>query len=54
MRFAICSELCEQADFFNVFNAPRNEFSAGGDGIVSYFTQRNSPRQLQLSGRLTW
>jgi len=43
-----------QFDFFNVFNIPGNSPSAGGDGIVSTYTGYNSPRTMQISGRLTW
>ena len=41
------------ADFFNVFNAP-GLVQPGGDGIVSKVLSANTPRQLQLSLRLTW
>jgi hypothetical protein len=43
-----------QADFFNVFNTPGNPFAAGSDGIVGTWTNFNTPRVMQLSGRLTW
>jgi hypothetical protein len=43
-----------QFDFFNVFNMPGNSPSAGGDGIVSTFSNYNNPRVMQASGRLTW
>ena len=43
-----------QADFFNVFNTPGNNFSAGSDGLVATWTNVNTPRTMQLSARLTW
>jgi len=43
-----------QFDFFNVFNVPGNSPSAGGDGIVSTFSNLNAPRTMQASARLTW
>jgi hypothetical protein len=43
-----------QFDFFNVFNVPGNAYNAGGDGIVSTFSNLNTPRTMQASARLTW
>jgi hypothetical protein len=43
-----------QADFFNVFNTPGNESSAGSDGIVGTWYNMNDPRVVQLSARFTW
>ena len=43
-----------QFDFFNVFNMPGNSPNAGGDGVVSTFSNYNSPRTMQASARLTW
>jgi hypothetical protein len=43
-----------QCDFFNVLNHPGNPNSIGGTGILSTQSSGNSPRTLQLSGRLNW
>jgi hypothetical protein len=43
-----------QFDFFNVFNVPGNSFSTGDDGIAFTYTNQNSPRTMQISGRLSW
>jgi hypothetical protein len=43
-----------QCDFFNVFNHPGNPNSVGTTGMLSTQSSGNSPRTLQLSGRLTW
>jgi len=43
-----------QCDFFNVFNHPGNPNSVGSTGMLSTQSSGNSPRTLQLSGRLTW
>jgi hypothetical protein len=47
-----------QADFFNVFNTPGNEFdptnSQGDSGVVLTNYSMNSPRQLQLTARFSW
>ncbi|MEK7404131.1 MAG: TonB-dependent receptor [Acidobacteriota bacterium] len=43
-----------QADFFNVFNVPGNPWSPGSDGVVGAWTNANTARVMQLSGRLTW
>ena len=43
-----------QADFFNVFNVPGNSYAAGNDGIVGAWTNQNTARTTQLSGRLSW
>ena len=43
-----------QADFFNVFNTPGDNFAPGADGIVGAWTNRNTPRETQLSARFTW
>ena len=43
------------ADFFNVFNQPGNPNSfVSNTGILSTQSSGNSPRVVQLSGRLTW
>jgi len=41
------------ADFFNAFNMP-GLVQPGTDGIVSMQTSANTPRNLQLTLRLTW
>ena len=41
------------ADFFNLLNNP-GLVQPGADGIVSKVLSANSPRQLQLTLRLTW
>jgi hypothetical protein len=41
-------------DAFNVFNRPGNPSGVGTNGVLSTFGQSNSPRTLQLTGRLTW
>ena len=43
-----------QADFFNVFNTPGNEFVPGNDGIALTNYSMNDPRQLQLTARFSW
>jgi hypothetical protein len=43
-----------QMDAFNVFNMPGNSPSANSLGIAYTNTNFNTPRQLQLSGRLNW
>jgi hypothetical protein len=53
-----------EADFFNVFNNPGNEFANNdgngngglndGSGIVLTNYNMNSPRQVQFSARLTF
>jgi hypothetical protein len=43
-----------QCDFFNVLNHPGNPNSIGTTGILSVQSSGNSPRTLQLSGRLSW
>jgi len=43
-----------QADFFNVFNTPGNNFAAASDGTVGTWTNANGARVTQLSARLTW
>jgi hypothetical protein len=43
-----------QVDFFNVLNHPGNPNSVGSTGILSTQSSGNSPRTLQLSGRMTW
>lgn len=43
-----------QADFFNVFNVPGNPSGAGSDGIVGTWTNANTARVMQLTGRLSW
>ena len=43
-----------QFDFFNVFNVPGNSFSTGDDGLALTYTNQNSPRTMQISGRLSW
>ena len=44
-----------QADFFNVLNHPGNPNSfIGSTGILNVQSSGNSPRTLQLSGRLSW
>jgi hypothetical protein len=43
-----------QAAFFNVFNAPGDSPSVGGDGTLSTQYSNNSPRTLQISARLSW
>jgi len=42
------------ADFFNVLNMPGLNQPDSGTGIVSLRNSDNSPRQLQLTLRLTW
>ena len=41
-------------DFFNVFNMPGTNVPTSGTGIILNQTSANSPRILQLTGRLTW
>ncbi len=41
-------------DFFNVLNISGNPNSIGGDGILSTRNSGNTPRQLQLTARLSW
>ena len=41
------------ADFFNVLNYP-GLVQPGADGIASQRNSANSPRNLQLTLRLTW
>ena len=43
-----------QFDFFNVFNHPDDPAGAGADGIAPTWYNVNSPRTMQVSGRLTW
>ncbi len=44
-----------QADFFNVLNHPGNPNSfIGATGILNVQSSGNSPRTIQLSGRLSW
>jgi hypothetical protein len=43
-----------QADFFNVLNVPGNSGGADSAGLVYTNTNANSPRTLQMTGRLTW
>jgi hypothetical protein len=43
-----------QCDFFNVLNHPGNSNNIGSSGVLSTQSSGNSPRTLQLSGRLTW
>jgi len=43
-----------QADFFNVFNTPGNNWGGGSDGLVDSWTNANTPRVTQLSARFTW
>jgi hypothetical protein len=44
-----------QADFFNVLNHPGNPNSfIGMTGILNVQASGNTPRTLQLSGRLSW
>jgi hypothetical protein len=42
------------ADFFNVLNNPGLNQPDSTSGIVSLQNSANSPRQLQLTLRLTW
>jgi hypothetical protein len=42
------------ADFFNVLNHPGNPNSVGSTGMLSTQASGNSPRQVQLTLRLTW
>jgi hypothetical protein len=41
------------ADFFNVLNMPGTPMP-GGDGLIQMRNSFNTPRQLQLTLRLTW
>jgi hypothetical protein len=43
-----------QVDAFNVFNMPGNSPSANSLGLSYTNTNLNTPRQLQLTGRLNW
>lgn len=43
-----------QADFFNVFNHPGNDWNASGAGVITTDYGMNSPRMMQLSLRLSW
>ena len=43
-----------QFDFFNVFNVPGNSPTAGADGVVGTWTNANTARTMQMSGRLSW
>jgi hypothetical protein len=43
-----------QADFFNVLNHPGNPTGVSGTGILSTQGSGNSPRTIQLQGRLSW
>ncbi|HEY7617953.1 MAG TPA: TonB-dependent receptor, partial [Terriglobales bacterium] len=41
-------------DFFNVFNMPGTRLPDSTTGIISNQLSQNSPRVLQLTGRLSW
>ena len=41
-------------DFFNVFNMPGTNLPNATTGLISNQTSANSPRVLQLTGRLSW
>jgi hypothetical protein len=41
-------------DFFNVFNMPGTTLPNSTTGIILDQNSQNSPRVLQLTGRLTW
>jgi hypothetical protein len=41
-------------DFFNVFNHPGNPNSVGSTGFLNCQSSGDTPRTMQLSGRLTW
>jgi hypothetical protein len=43
-----------QFDFFNVFNMPGVSPAAGGNGIVSSYSNYNNPRTMQVSARVNW
>jgi hypothetical protein len=43
-----------ECDFFNVLNHPDNPTSPGSTGILSTQSQNNTPRTLQLVGRITF
>ncbi|MFB3825904.1 MAG: carboxypeptidase regulatory-like domain-containing protein [Bryobacteraceae bacterium] len=43
-----------QADFFNAFNVPGNNYSPDGAGIVTNQYSQNAARTMQLSARFTW
>jgi hypothetical protein len=49
------AKLRVQADFFNLFNTPGNEFTPTDNaGIVPTNYSMNTPRQLQFQARFTW
>ena len=41
-------------DFFNAFNMPGTNLPNSNTGIILNQTSANSPRVLQLTGRLSW
>jgi hypothetical protein len=41
-------------DFFNVFNMPGTRIPDSTTGLILNQLSQNSPRVLQLTGRLTW
>jgi hypothetical protein len=41
-------------DFFNVFNMPGTTLPNSTTGIITNQLSQNSPRSLQLTGRLNW
>jgi hypothetical protein len=41
-------------DFFNVFNMPGTALPNETSGVITNQFSDNSPRVLQLTGRLTW
>jgi hypothetical protein len=43
-----------QADFFNAFNVPGNNFTPDGAGIVTNQYSQNAARVMQLSARISW
>ena len=41
-------------DFFNVFNMPGTALPDANTGIITNQFSNNSPRVLQVTGRLSW
>jgi hypothetical protein len=54
MRLTETLSLRFNIDFFNVFNMPGTTLPNSNTGIILNQNSQNSPRVLQLTGRLTW
>jgi hypothetical protein len=54
-RFKERMKLKIEADFFNVFNQPGNDYTpVDSTGVVLKDHSMNGPRVMQLSARFTW